>query len=151
MQVGKLSSFSLDKDFKPFYYELTTLSGINGTPGIPQVTRVIHNQEQIVRCRLRDYTPERAEIKYFNMDGSSAAQFTMISGSDYITNVVDVCWSNTDEKYVYVIVDGDSFGIHRALSNGSYYDTVVQSFVPTEGNTWAWANVNLLVRFFWIM
>jgi hypothetical protein len=142
MEVGKLSSFNLEKDFKPFYYELTTMSGINGTPGINQCNRIIHNEEQIVRCRLRDYTPPRAEVKYFNMDGSAAAQFTLMSGSAYVENVFDMCWSNTDDKYIYLVGQSPSgIGVYRGLSNGTYYDTIIENFMPDEGNTWAWGSL----------
>jgi len=133
MEVGKISAYNLDKDFKPFYWELSSTTA---------VTRVIHNEEQIVRCRMRDYSPPRAEIKYFNMDGTSAAQFTLISGSDYVNNVVDMCWSNTDNKYAYIVANNDSYSIYRCLSNGTYFDTVLQNLIPDEGVGWDWASAS---------
>lgn len=143
MEVGKLSSFNLEKDFTRLYWELTQQSGINGTPGVSQVTRMLHNEEQIVRCRMRDYTPSRAEIKYFNMDGTHAAQFTLMSGGEYINNVVDMCWSNSDDKYIYVVLNAAGYGIHRARSNGTHYNTVIQDFNPSEGTeSWGWCSAN---------
>jgi hypothetical protein len=143
MEVGKLSSFDLEKDFQPIYYELTTLTGINGTPGVSQTTRIIHNAEQVVRCRLRDHTPERAEIKYFNMDGSEAAPFTLISGSNYENYVFDMCWSNEESKFIYVCSgsNGD-LSLRRALSNGATDSIAVYQFQPDEGSTWSWGKDN---------
>ena len=143
MEVGKLSSFNLEKDFQPIYYELTTLTGINETPGVPQVTRIIHNAEQVIRCRLRDHTPERAEIKYFNMDGSEAAPFTLMSGSNYEYHVFDICWSNEESKFIYVCsgIDG-GLSIRRALSTGATHSTIVSKFQPDEGYSWIWGKDN---------
>ena len=84
MQVGKISPYNLEKDFSSFYYQLPSHRW-------DWVPRVLHNQEQVIRCQLRDGTATpQARIKYWNMDGSEAAQFTIGSGGVPYTAIVDV-------------------------------------------------------------
>lgn len=49
MQVGKIEYYNLEKNFTNFYYEIAGHRW-------DYVTRVLHNQEQVMRCQLRDGT-----------------------------------------------------------------------------------------------
>lgn len=133
MEVGKLTSYSLGKDFSPIYY---TASGLDS------VTRILHNSEQIVLARLRDGTPPVGTIKYYNMDGTEAAQFTITSGGTPVNYIVDLCWVVPESKYLYISGSGTHYGIYKALSNGTTVETVIADFSSTDIGEWTTSSVN---------
>lgn len=143
MQVGKTTSYSLEKNFDEFYYEI---SGQRWD----FVTRIIHNEEQIIRCQLRDGTDSpTAKIKYWNMDGSEAAQFTVGSGGVPYTNVLDMGWLSDDEKFCYIIMaSGNSglgstgYSVVQALPDGASPEVLIYDINTTYTADWATASVS---------
>lgn len=133
MQVGKISAYNLQKNFDEFYYEVTDQRW-------DFVTRVIHNQEQVIRCQLRDGTSTpNAIIKYWNMDGTEAAQFTVGSGGVPYTNILDMMWLTDDEKFVYIRqpVGESYYQIYRCSSDGASPTLLVDQFAPPEFAPWS--------------
>ena len=130
MQIGKISSYDLDKVFTDFYYEL---SGHRWD----HVTRIMHNEEQIIRCQLRDDTASpNAVVKYWNMDGTEAAQFTVGSGGVPYTNILDMSWINDEQKFVYIQQQADHYKIYKCASDGAYPELMVDNFDPSEFAIW---------------
>lgn len=143
MQVGKLEYYNLEKNFSNFYYE------IDGRRW-DYVTRVLHNQEQIMRCQLRDGTDNpQAYIKYFNMDGTAAAQFTIGSGGVPYTQVLDLGWMADEEKMVYAIMAAGVYGsssigysVIKCLPDGASPELLIKDINTTYTTTWATSSVS---------
>jgi hypothetical protein len=140
MQVGKITPYSLEKNFSSFYYQIAGHHW-NYTP------RVLHNQEQIIRCQLRDDTATpAATIKYWNMDGTEAAQFTIGSGGTPYTNVLDVGWLVDEEKLCYTIMAAGGanlgtvgYSIVAAAPDGQSPDLLVKNINTANTITWSGA------------
>lgn len=143
MQVGKLSSYDLQKNFTGFYYEIANRRW-------DYVTRVLHNQEQIIRCQLRDATnTPPGLVKYFNMDGTSAAQFTIGSGGLPYNQVLDVGWFNNEDRFCYVItasgmgVTTSGYRIVAAAPDASTPQVLIKDINTTNTkNDWGVASVS---------
>lgn len=143
MQVGEISSYNLEKNFSEFYYQI---------PGQrwDYVTRVLHNQEQVIRCQLRDGTASpQATIKYWNMDGSEAAQFTVGSGGTPYTNILDIAWFTDEEKLCYVCMydsgsglGSSGYSIVKALPDGASPEVLVRDISTASTTAWAGASVS---------
>lgn len=130
MQIGKIDAYDLDKVFTNFYYEI---SGNRWD----FVTRIMHNEEQIIRCQLRDDTSSpNAIIKYWNMDGTAAAQFTVGSGGIPYTNILDMSWINDEQKFMYIQQESDHYKLYKCLSDGASPELIVDNFNPSEFATW---------------
>lgn len=134
MEVGKLTAYSLGKDFSPIYY--------NTVSGLDSVTRILHNSEQVVLAQLRDGTPPVGTIQYYNMDGTVAAQFTITSGGSAVNYVVDLCWSVPEDRFLYIAGSGTHYGIYKALSNGTTVETVIADFSSTDIGDWSASSIN---------
>jgi hypothetical protein len=138
MQVGNITPYSLEKNFSSFYYQIAGRHW-NYTP------RVLHNQEQIIRCQLRDDTATpTAIVKYWNMDGTEAAQFTVGSGGVPYTNILDMGWLIDLERLCYVIMASggaslgtDGYSIVSALPDGSSPDLLIQNINTANTITWS--------------
>lgn len=131
MQIGKISYYDLNKVFTDFYYELPSNRW-------DLVTRVMHNEEQIIRCQLRDDTDSpNAVVKYWNMDGTEAAQFTVGSGGVPYTGILDMSWLNDENKFVYVQQQTDHYKIYKCLPDGGSPELVVDNFNPAEFAEWS--------------
>jgi hypothetical protein len=133
MQVSKISPYSLNKTFDSFYYELQSHRW-------DLVTRVLHNEEQVVRCQFRDGTTSpKAYIKYWNMDGTPAAQFTVGSGGVPYYNVLDMCWKRDEQKFLYVAMASGSasYSVYRCNSDGSESQYAIRNFNPPQYAAWA--------------
>jgi hypothetical protein len=145
MQVGKISSYNLEKNFSEFYSEMT---GTTGSGFINYAPRIIHNQEQVVRCQLRDDTATpNGVIKYWNMDGTEAAQFTIGSGGVPYTNILDIAWINDESKFVYVTADsslvtGDTYNIYKCDVDGSVPELLISAF-DADGEWAAWSTASV--------
>ena len=143
MQVGEISAYNLEKDFSEFYYQM---SGQRWD----FVTRVLHNQEQVIRCQLRDDTASpQARVKYWNMDGSEAAQFTIGSGGIPYTNILDVAWLTDEEKLCYVSMHDSGVGlgssgysIIQALPDGASPEVLVRDISTASTTTWSGASTS---------
>ncbi len=145
MQVGIISAYDLQKDFNGFYSEM---NGTTGSGYFNYCRRVIHNQQQVVRCQLRDGTTSpNASIKYYNMDGTEAAQFTVGSGGVAYKQIYDVAWINDEERYVYItsdpaLVTGSTYNIYKCAADGASPELLISNFVPTEYASWDIASVS---------
>jgi hypothetical protein len=145
MQVGKITAYDLQKDFPAFYSEMY---GTTGSGYFYYCPRVLHNQQQIVRCQLRDGSSSpSAYIKYWNMDGTEAAQFTVGSGGVPYKQIYDMAWINDEEKYVYItsdpaLVAGSTYNIYKCSADGASPELLVSGFDPVEYATWATASVS---------
>lgn len=141
MQVGKISSYNLEKNYSAFYYEIAGQRW-------DYVTRVFHNQEQIVRCQLRDGTANpQGVIKYWNMDGTEAAQFTIGSGGVPYTQILDAAWKTQQEKLLYITMDQDladasSYALVQADPDGASPTVLIPDIAPTDYAAWATASVS---------
>jgi hypothetical protein len=140
MKVGKISSYDLQKSFSGFFNQM---QGTTGSGFFSYCPRIIHNQQQIVRCQLRDGSSNpSASIKYWNMDGTAAAQFTVGSGGLGYKQILDISWINDEEKYVYVTMDPDiisapsSYSVFKCASDGLSPELIVYGFTPTEYASW---------------
>jgi len=130
MQIGKISAYDLDKVFTGFYHEMTDHRW-------DLVTRIMHNEEQIIRCQLRDDSASpNATIKYWNMDGTEAAQFTVGSGGVPYTNILDMTWINDEQKFVYIQQQADHYKIYKCLPDGAVPELLVDNFIPAEFAAW---------------
>jgi hypothetical protein len=137
MQVGNISPYNLEKNFNSFYYQI---SGRRWD----YVTRVIHNQEQVIRCQLRDGTNSpKGFIKYWNMDGTEAAQFTIGSGGIPYTNIHDVCWLTDEERLCYVMpysggvgLGSEGYSVVSALPDGASPEVLVRNINTTNTVNW---------------
>jgi len=146
MQVGKISSYNLEKNFNKFYSEM---NGTTGSGHVSYCPKIIHNQEQIVRCQLRDgsATPNGI-IKYWNMDGTEAAQFTIGSGGVPYKNVLDIAWINDEMKFVYItsdpsLVTGSTYNIYKCGVDGADPELLISEFDGgSEYAAWAVASVS---------
>jgi hypothetical protein len=142
MQVGKISAYDLQKNFDGFYYEIQNRRW-------DYVTRVLHNEEQIIRCQLRDATNTPPGIvKYWNMDGTSAAQFTVGAGGSAYTQILDMGWLNNESKFCYVItasgmgVTTSGYRIVTAASDASAPQVLVKDIYTTNTRTFSQASVS---------
>ena len=140
MQVGKISAYDLQKNFSGFYSEM---NGTTGSGYFYYLHRVIHNQEQVIRVQHRDgsgFGAPPASIKYFNMDGTSAAQFTVGSGGVAYKNILDMAWINDEQKFVYITMDSSlvnpsTYNIYKCTADGNNPELLVYNF---DGNgQWA--------------
>lgn len=137
MQVGKISPYDLQKNFDSFYYQI---SGRRWD----YVNRVLHNEEQVIRCQMRDGTNSpKTFIKYWNMDGTEAAQFTVGSGGIPYTNIYDTCWLTNQEKLCYVMtysggtgVGSVGYSVLSALPDGASPTVLVKNI--STANTIPW-------------
>jgi hypothetical protein len=149
MQVGKISAYDLQKNFSGFYSQIVggtvTVSGVNTTTAsgyFMYCNRILHNQQQVVRCQLRDGSSSpSAYIKYWNMDGTEAAQFTVGSGGVAYKQIYDMAWMNDEEKYVYITCDpalvaGTSCNIYKCGPDGASPELIVSGFNPPEYSGW---------------
>jgi hypothetical protein len=142
MQVGKINYYDLQKNFSGFY------SGMNGTTGsgyFYYLHRVIHNKQQIIRVQHRDGsaggTPT-ASIKYWNMDGTEAAQFTIGSGGVPYKNILDIAWINDEQKFAYVTMDaslvsGNTYNIYKCGPDGANPELLISGF-DADGQWASW-------------
>lgn len=133
MEVGMISPYDLQKDFTRFY---TEVSG-----GLSKVTSIYHTGDQIVRCYLRPLMAGAdavSTIKYWNMDGTPAAQFTLISGSNNVERVVDLAWSTYDNFiYALISVSGlSSYSVQKFSSVGTFQGHLIEIFQPPESQGW---------------
>ena len=135
MQVGQITPYNLQKNFTSFYYELPNHQW-------PYASRVLHNGEQIIRCQLRDATvTPQASVKYWNMDGTPAAQFTIGSGGVAYTNILDVTWIKDEQRFAYVMVGPAPNYYYQILKcdpDGSNPTTIISDF-NGAGFTSSWA------------
>jgi hypothetical protein len=144
MQVGKITAYDLQKNFSGFYSQIVgTTSGTTTASGyFTFCTKTLHNQQQVVRCQLRDGTTSpSAYIKYWNMDGTEAAQFTVGSGGVAYKQIFDIAWINDEEKYVYITADpalvvGSSYSIYKCSADGASPQLLVSGFNPPEYIPW---------------
>jgi hypothetical protein len=146
MQVGKITAYDLQKNYPKFYSEMT---GTAGSGYVYYCPRVLHNQEQVVRCQLRDGSASpQAAIKYWNMDGSEAAQFTLGSGGVAYKNVLDITWINDESKYAYVTMDpalvvGSTYNIYKCTSDGLSPELIISGLDPgSEYASWTTASTS---------
>lgn len=141
MQVGKISYYDLQKNFSGFY------TGMNGTTGsgyFYYLHRIIHNKEQIIRFQHRDGSAganPSATIKYWNMDGTEAAQFTIGSGGIPYKNILDISWIDDEQKFVYITMDaslvsGNTYNIYKCGPDGGNPELLISGF-DADGQ---WAN-----------
>jgi hypothetical protein len=141
MQVGKISSYDLQKNFTGFYSEMV---GTTGSGFFYFLHRVIHNTEQIIRVQHRDGSSGGAPpctLKYWNMDGTPAAQFTVGSGGISYKNIIDITWLQDEQKFVYLTMDpslviGNTYSMYKCDATGSNPSLMVSGF-DGDGQ---WAN-----------
>jgi hypothetical protein len=150
MKVGKISSYNLQKAFSGFFNQM---QGTTGSGFFSYCPRIIHNQQQIIRCQLRDgSTNPSASIKYWNMDGTEAAQFTVGSGGAAYKQVLDINWINDEQKFVYITMDPavisapSSYSVFKCESDGLAPEPLVQGFTPAEYAEWATSSVGGYVQ-----
>jgi hypothetical protein len=145
MQVGSIISYDLQKNLSGFYYQA---SGTGGRGKYIYVPRVIHNREQIIRCQLRDDSVTPAGIiKYWNMDGTEAAQFTISSGGTSYRNILDIAWSPSESKFIYVTQDASlceasAYRVYKCGVDGATPELMIYNFNPPTYATWATSSVN---------
>jgi len=146
MQVGKLSAYNMNKNFSGFYSQM---NGTSGSGFMNYCQKVLHNQEQIVRCQLRDgSTSPAGYIKYWNMDGTEAAQFTIGSGGVSYKNILDITWLNDEKKYAYITMDpalvpASSYNVYKCGSDGANPELVISGFDGGDQYAaWAVASVS---------
>jgi len=140
MQVGKILPYDLQKNCPSFYYEV---SGHRWD----FVTRVLHNEEQVLRCQLRSSgtAAPQANVKYWNMDGTEAAQFTIGSGGSPYTGIFDVGWLNSENKMFYAWmynagpnIGSTGFSLVKCLPDGQSPEVIMYDIVtPYNVATWS--------------
>ena len=142
MQVGKISPYDLQKNFDGFYYEINNRRW-------DYVTRILHNKEQVIRCQLRDATSTPpGMVKYWNMDGTSAAQFTIGSGGLPYNQILDVGWCNNSSKFCYVITTsgmgatGSGYRIVEATSDAASPQLLVKN-INTASTKYDWSQTSV--------
>jgi hypothetical protein len=146
MQVGKVFPYDLQKNYSQFYSEM---NGTAGSGYIAYCPKILHNQEQIVRCQLRDgSTSPAGNIKYWNMDGSPAAQFTVGSGGTSYKNILDITWINDESKYAYIMMDpttvtGNTYNVYKCTTDGLSPEVVISGLDPgSQYASWVTASTS---------